>query len=106
MSDETLQERINRLRANAANEDVVTLLDAAQEIISQRATLSAQAEEIARLRADKERLDWLEEMANEPGGLLLHDGSETGRRGIGLRPGHMARMLRAAIDAARAKERE
>lgn len=69
----------------------------------QRAAIARQAEAIARLRADAERLDWLEEMANEPGGLLLHDGSETGRRGIGLRPGHMARMLRAAIDSARAK---
>lgn len=49
---------------------------------------------------DKERLDWLELMANQPGGLLLHDGSERGRTGLGLRPGALARTLREAIDAA------
>jgi hypothetical protein len=46
------------------------------------------------------RLDWLEMMANEPGGLLLHDGSESGRKGLGLRPGAMRRTLRQAIDDA------
>lgn len=66
-----------------------------------------QAEQVRRMREDAERaqadtarLDWLERMANEPGGLLLHDGSETGRVGLGLRPGLMDRTLRAAIDAA------
>lgn len=48
---------------------------------------------------DAARLDWLEQMANEPGGLLLHDGGDfTGRRGIGLR--RVGRTLRQAIDAA------
>jgi hypothetical protein len=49
---------------------------------------------------DTSRLDWLEMMANEPGGLLLHDGSESGRKGLGLRPGPLERTLRKAIDDA------
>jgi len=47
---------------------------------------------------DSERLDWLERMANQEGGLLLHDGSESGRLGLGLRPGTLKRSLREAID--------
>lgn len=47
---------------------------------------------------DAERLDWLERRANEPGGLLLHDGSECGRTGLGLRPGSLVRTLRDAVD--------
>lgn len=49
---------------------------------------------------DARRLDWLEKRANEPGGLLLHDGSERGRCGLGLRPGNDCRDLRQAIDHA------
>lgn len=49
---------------------------------------------------DAERLDWLEAMANVRGGLLLHDGSEGGRLGLGLRPGSVKRTLRQAIDTA------
>jgi hypothetical protein len=49
---------------------------------------------------DKERLDWLERMANQNGGILLHDGSESGRTGLGLRPGTLNRSLREAIDQA------
>lgn len=49
---------------------------------------------------DSDRLDWLERMANNNGGLLLHDGSETGRTGLGLRPGSLRRSLRKAIDDA------
>ncbi len=54
------------------------------------------------MATDKERLDWLEHMANQEGGILLHDGSETGRLGIGLRPGTLNRTLREAIDQAMA----
>lgn len=36
---------------------------------------------------DTEMLEWLERMAKRPGGILLHDGSETGRFGLGLCPG-------------------
>lgn len=50
--------------------------------------------------SDKERLDWLEKEANARGGILLHDGSENGRRGLGLRPGALVRTLREAIDTA------
>lgn len=50
--------------------------------------------------SDSERLDWLEARANEPGGLLLHDGSESGHCGLGLRPGYLVRSLREAIDTA------
>lgn len=47
---------------------------------------------------DGERLDWLEQMANEPEGLLLHDGGDfTGRLGLGLR--RVGRTLRQACDA-------
>lgn len=50
---------------------------------------------------DAARLDWLEQMANEPEGLLLHDGGDfTGRHGLGLR--RIGRTLRQAIDAAMA----
>jgi hypothetical protein len=54
---------------------------------------------------DHSRLDWLEKMANEAGGILLHDGSETGRIGLGLRPGCVKRTLREAIDEAMRAER-
>lgn len=53
---------------------------------------------------DSARIDWLEAQANERGGILLHDGSEKGRRGLGLRPGALSRTLREAIDAAMPKE--
>lgn len=49
---------------------------------------------------DADRIDWLESMANKPGGLLLHDGTETGRTGLALRPGFVRRTLRQAIDTA------
>lgn len=62
------------------------------------------ASALERAQADTARLDWLERMANEPGGLLLHDGSETGRCGLGLRPGLTDRTLRAAIDAAMSRD--
>jgi len=55
---------------------------------------------LAASREDTRRLDELERMANQPGGILLHDGSETGRLGIGLRPGALVRTLRQAIDDA------
>lgn len=51
---------------------------------------------------DAARMDWLEMMANRKGGLLLHDGSESGRCGLGLRPGSLDRTLRDAIDDAMA----
>jgi hypothetical protein len=54
---------------------------------------------------DSDRIDCLERMANEPGGLLLHDGTEKGRRGLGLRPGRLVRTLREAIDDAIRAER-
>lgn len=46
---------------------------------------------------DSERLDWLEKMALEPNGILLHSETvTTGRLGLGLsRP---KRSLREAID--------
>jgi hypothetical protein len=47
---------------------------------------------------DTLRLNRLEELANQPGGILLHDGGETGRTGLGLRPGNLVRTLRQAID--------
>lgn len=41
-------------------------------------------------------------MANQPGGILLHDGSEKGRgTGLGLRPGTLVRTLREAVDGRR-----
>lgn len=52
------------------------------------------------VKSDTARIEWLEKMANRPGGLLLHDGSETGRTGLGLRPGRLVRSLRDAIDEA------
>ena len=54
---------------------------------------------------DSERIDWLEKMANKPQGLLLHDGTESGRTGLGLRPGYLNRTLREAIDQAAQGER-
>ena len=49
---------------------------------------------------DGRRIDWLEDRANLPGGLLLHKNEETGRTGLGLRPGSLRRTLRQAIDSA------
>ena len=55
---------------------------------------------------DSERIDWLEKMANKPEGILLHDGKrDTGRTGLGLRPGSVVRTLREAIDKAAQGER-
>ena len=47
------------------------------------------------MTTDKEMLDWLERMANQRGGLLLHDGTESGRCGLGLKT--LNRTLREAI---------
>ena len=65
-----------------------------------RAGSGGNKEEEMNMVTDTDRLDWLEDMADRPGGILLHDGSETGRVGIGLRPGAMVRSLRVAIDQA------
>lgn len=48
---------------------------------------------------DKEMLDWLEEQAREPAGLLLHsEPGLTSRHGLGLNPGgRNPRTLREAI---------
>ena len=54
--------------------------------------------------ADARRLDCLEAMANTSNGILLHDGGQFGRDGLGLRPGNMKRTLREAIDAAMQSE--
>jgi hypothetical protein len=54
--------------------------------------------ELGDVLRDAERLNKLERLANKPGGILLHDGSETGRTGLGLRPGCLVRTLREAID--------
>lgn len=59
------------------------------------------AAEIAALKADGERLDWLEAEANGPHGLHLHDGTHAGCNGLGLK--RLNRTLRDAIDAARAE---
>lgn len=45
---------------------------------------------------DADRLDWLQRMAEMPGGLLLHNGHESGRTGLGL--SRFGRTLRQAID--------
>lgn len=51
------------------------------------------------LAADRDRLDWLEQMANQPQGLLLHsEEGQTGRCGLGL--GSTGRTLRRAVDDA------
>lgn len=47
---------------------------------------------------DAERLDWLEEMGNKPGGILLHSEHKTNRLGLGL--AITGRSLREAIDQA------
>lgn len=52
--------------------------------------------ERAELLKDRDLIDRLEIEARSRGGILLHDGSESGRRGIGL----LTRTLRQAIDAA------
>ncbi|WP_425401214.1 hypothetical protein [Algiphilus sp.] len=79
------------------------VVNALQEIRDGRHTVIDTAE-LERLRADAQRLDALEKLANQPGGVLLHDGSETGRTGLGLRPGRLVRSLRDAIDAAQQEQ--
>lgn len=50
---------------------------------------------------DAARLDFLERLARGNGGILLHNGNESGRRGIALKPGKSPlRTLRQAIDEA------
>lgn len=52
---------------------------------------------------DRARLDWLEEMARQPGGLLLHSElGPPGRKGLGM----SRRSLREAIDQAAGAELE
>ncbi len=77
-----------------AREDIPALIAHVRELERQ----------VKEMEADARRLDWLELMANLPGGLLLHDGTETGRLGLGLRPGQCVRTLREAIDDALNKE--
>lgn len=77
------------------------LFAAIDQLTSQIDSLEARLEEAQR---DSERLDWLEQQANRQGGLLLHDGAEHGRNGLGLRPGHLSRTLREAIDTAMAQD--
>jgi recombinational DNA repair protein RecR len=53
----------------------------------------------ALVQADSARLDYLEKLARGKGGILLHNGNESGRRGIALKPGKSPlRTLRQAID--------
>lgn len=52
---------------------------------------------------DAERIDELERLVNEQGGLVLHTGEFSGAQlgsfaGLGLRPGCLRRTLRQAID--------
>lgn len=78
---------------SAAHNDIGCAI-AADAILSEiRAAVQALEREAA-------RLDALEAMANQPGGILLHDGSEGGRAGLGMRPGAVNRTLREAIDSA------
>lgn len=79
----------------AVSEDVARAAQAKEELPLLRSTITA----LQQAQEDTRRLDRLEELANERGGILLHDGSETGRTGIGLRPGNLVRTLRQAIDA-------
>jgi hypothetical protein len=66
------------------------------------AALAAQPQQDSADR-DAEMLDWLEMMANQPGGILLHDGGDfTGRLGLGLR--RVGRSIRDAIRAAMLRE--
>lgn len=55
---------------------------------------------LAEALRDSDRIDELERLANLSGGILLHNGAERGRRGIGLRPGMLQRTLRQAVDDA------
>lgn len=53
----------------------------------------------ALMEMEKRRLDWLETMAKQPGGILLHvETGPTGRLGLGLAQPN--RTLRQAIDEA------
>ena len=61
---------------------------------------------LAEAQKDTSRLDRLEEIVNEEGSLVLHDGAANcyGMPGLGLRPGALNRSLRQAIDAIRIEE--
>ena len=58
--------------------------------------------QVTEVLKDKKRIDWLEKMANESNGILLHDGSQINivHNGLGLRPGRLVRTLREACDTA------
>lgn len=47
--------------------------------------------------SDSDMLDFLEAEAGKPGGLLLHDGSEHGRLGIGLLGTPLRERLKSII---------
>ena len=55
---------------------------------------------------DSDRINWLEKMARKPGGILLHDGTEKGRFGLGLWPGSIPYSLRHLIDFAASVDRD
>jgi len=53
---------------------------------------------VVKAAMDSARLDWLEKMADKDGGILLHNGCESGRLGLGMRKTN--RTLRQSIDDA------
>jgi hypothetical protein len=63
--------------------------------------ISEAADEIEALRVC---LDWLDQAARQPGGILLHAEMNTGRLGLGLGPNCGNRHLREAIRYARGSE--
>lgn len=73
--------------------------------IAERELEIAQAENdrlaaaFGRTECDARILDWLEDEANVPGGLLLHCELNTGRRGLGLLFGTLRESVQKRLDA-------
>lgn len=82
--------------AEARDRSLALLLSACGAIAELRGDNASTLTRMLELVADSARLDELEQMARKPGGVLLHNGTERGRCGIGLTPG---RTLRSALDS-------
>lgn len=88
----------------AGHEDAHPAARKTVALMKARVAMRMASKSVAPSPSDAECLNWLEMMANQRGGILLHDGSEGGRLGLGLRPGSMKRTLRQAIATAMSSE--
>lgn len=95
-----------RQQPEAVDHDRVGLVDELRWLASGQddvhsVAITEAADEIEALRVC---LDWLDQAARQPGGILLHAEMNTGRLGLGLGPNCGNRHLREAIRYVRGSE--